>query len=86
MSSEKNVAGHDMVHENNPQPPTNLLVQILQEMQMKLDNTEKIMNEMAAQMGQNQEEMQSLPPPRPEIEISKHNKKNPQAPPTQTEK
>ena len=41
MSNDENVVGHDMVHENNTQSSTDLLLQILPEMQLKLDNMEK---------------------------------------------
>ena len=85
MSSDENVASHNMVHKNNPQSFNDLLLQILQETQLKLDNMEKRMNEMVAQMKQNQEEMQSSPPPRTETEVSEH-KKTSQASRTQTEK
>ena len=48
MSSDENIVGHDMVHSNNTQSFTDLLLQILQQKQLKLDNMEKRMNEMAA--------------------------------------
>ena len=52
-------------------------------MQLKLDNMERRMNEMAPQMGHNHKETQSSPPLRTEIEVLGYNKKT--FPPIQTE-
>jgi hypothetical protein len=83
MNSNEKVVDHDMVRENT-QPSIDLLLQILQETQLKLDNMERRTDEMAAQIGHNQEETQSSPPLKTETEVYGYNKKT--SSPTQTEK
>ena len=58
MNNHGHVGDQDMIHEN-PQSPNDLLLQILQETQLKLETMEKRMSEMAAQIGQNREEAQA---------------------------
>lgn len=55
-------------------------------MQTKLENMEKKMNDLVAQIGRGQEEIQSSLPPRTELENSGHNEKSAQVSTTQTKK
>lgn len=80
MNNNENVENQEIVRENH-QTSNELLFQILQETQLKLDAMDKRMSEMAVQMGQHHEEMQETP--RAETEVSEHNR-NPS--PKQTDK
>ena len=73
MNSSGNTENQDIIHEN-PQSSNELLLQILQETQLKLETMERRMSEMVAQIGQNQEEVQTTSTFRAETEISKRNK------------
>ena len=69
MNSNENIVNQDIIREN-PQSSNELLLQILQETQLKLETMEKTMSEMAAQIGQNREEAQTTLPLRAETEVS----------------
>ena len=71
MNNNENVENREIVRENH-QTSNGLLLQILQETQLKLKPMDRRMSGMAAQMGQHHEEMQDTP--RAETEVSGHNR------------
>ena len=48
MKIDNNVVDQDMVSKNNSPPPIELLLQVLEDTQVKLDNMEKRMNKLEA--------------------------------------
>ena len=75
--------GNQEFTQEKPQSPNDILLQILQETQLRLESMEQRMSEMAAQLGQNHEENQAASSHKAETENSEHDKT---PSPKQTEK
>lgn len=73
MNNSVNTENQDIICEK-PQSSNELLFQILQEAQLKLETMERRMSEMANQMGQNREQVQTTSTFRAETEVSERNK------------
>ena len=71
MDNNENVENQEIVCEN-PQSSNKLLLQILQGTQLKLETMKRRMSEMASQMRQHREEVQSTP--KAKTKLSEHNK------------
>ena len=48
MNNNGNTADNEIINENNPPFPSDLLLQVLQDTQTKLESMEKKMNDLAA--------------------------------------